>query len=485
MAGFGDIVTKMTVDKRGFETGLVAVTKDLRKVKTEIGAASLEVARGNNAAMGGLQNLIRREAELGLQSRLAADAEADARRMVMGVRAIEIQQIETQTLAVQRQGAVAASSARAGGGRGMSATGLAYGLSDAATAYQFGGAKGASLAISNNLPQIGQEVASAASKFALAGGTLGRVMGGVARFAGPVGLVASVGLPLLTLGLTKLYSTLTEGSRIAESLETRTDKAREKQGTAARLGDLRSGEAGALESQKADTQKLRDEIAVMQETRQSALTGIASGLRAGEWQSETQKDDLFGQAEKAAEKIRELQKQLKEAERFQREGEAGLAQRRRTEDFPARLEREQSEQDAIQRRRAEYYGGTLEDRRRECEGPEIAERERMRNIDEQFLQRDQESIQRSVLTGLDSKLGSLRQQRDGLSQPRRSFNLPELATRGNSIDKQIGMGAAKGEAVAESQRKMQIEKLDKMIDGVDKLIEAVRSTSRPLKPAGI
>lgn len=475
----GDIVVNVTTDKRQFTSGVASITKDLRKVQSDIAAATTQVAAGNRDAFGSLVQLIQKEEELGRQAKHAADIERLARMEVVSMRQTELHLLAQQEVAEREinrtlmQRTQLPVGVRGGGGTaargGLGFSGLAFGLSDAATAAQFGGARGASLAIANNLPQIGAEVGAVAARFAQVGGTLGRIAGGVARLAGPLGLVASVGLPLATIGLTKLYEKLTEGARVMEGLDARLESAREKVSADERLAQLRKGSPDAIAAQKEDADKLERELAATREARRTALRGVAIGLKAGEFQSDTHKDDLFKQAEEATLKIRELERQVADARRLQQSGEA--VRRRLTGEG-----REYMGQDATLGQRTEYGIRQARERAERRDGERL-EQQRLRDIEE-------ESMRRSVLASLDSREGTLQRQREGLAQSRRSFNLPELATRGNSMDKQIEMAQAKREAAAESQRKMQIDRLDKMIEEIRRVRDAI-GDGPTLKPARV
>jgi hypothetical protein len=106
----------------------------------------------------------------------------------------------------------AGTAANLAGGVGMSGgqmalTAAAYGISDAATAAQFGGAKAAALSLANNLPMLGMGLADVGKGMAEAGGKAAGFGAALAKFAGPAGLVASVALPLGTLLIPKLTET--------------------------------------------------------------------------------------------------------------------------------------------------------------------------------------------------------------------------------------------------------------------------------------
>lgn len=95
-----------------------------------------------------------------------------------------------------------------GGGRGAAGGGvpfwafgglgssLAHGLQDAAISAQFLGARGSAIAISNNLPMIGEGFGRLGERIAEAGGKAAGFGAVLARFAGPAGLIASVAVPL-------------------------------------------------------------------------------------------------------------------------------------------------------------------------------------------------------------------------------------------------------------------------------------------------
>ena len=487
----GDIVSHFIVDKRQFEGGLAVVKKDLASVRKEIAMIAPAAAAGNKEAFTSLVSLVGVEEHLADVARRTAETEAQARRLVVGQVKEQIVQEQRLEQVIQRRAIVFGQRAQVGGrlgamgamGGGLG-TGLAYGLSDAVTAAQFGGGRAAALSISNNLPQIGQGLANVGAAAAKAGGPLGKIGGLLLKWAGPTGLILSVAVPLAAAFVPALLETESAAEKAEKSLknlDSRLEKIRKEQKDKSTLETLtnrnteseRDAQSKTLEEQRSKVAELRKEYEALQQslielTQSSARRDDIDPFLFGTGDRE-QLEDIRRQIAENEKRLRETQKELQNQERSLSEGEATrrrvtgegrefIGQRStvaQDQEYRLRLVREQSERERTER----------------------LEAQRLRNLDE-------ESMQRSILAGFGARRDQLLRQREGLSQSRRSFNLPELATRGNSVDKIIEMAQAKKEAVAESQRKMQLEKLEKQIELLNRLIESVRGI-QTLKPARV
>lgn len=326
---------------------------------------------------------------------------------------------------------------------------LSRGAEDAAISFGTSGLQGAIRGSANNL-----------AAFA----TLINPMAGVV-----VGLGAALGSVLIPR-LLETKSAADLAKEAVEGLDKKLADIRAEQEGTQNLADLRGGKEGSLEDQRKKVEGLRKE--------QEALVTSLQSLAKEQSFLENIRDPVFGfdddrlaaikrEITENEKRLRETRRTLQTEEFALHEGETVSGPRRREfigqrstvaqdQEYRLRLVREQSERDRAER----------------------LERQRMRDIDE-------DSMRRSVLASFTGRRDALLRQREGLSQSRRSFNLPELATRGNSVDKIIEMAQAKKEAIAESQRKMQLEKLDKLIELNEKLINAVKDAGPSLKPARV
>lgn len=116
--------------------------------------------------------------------------------------------------AATRRAGKSSSSALSGG-----MANAAYGVSDAVTAFQFNGLRGAAIAASNNLPQMGAALSQAGQRMAEAGGAAAKFGGILATIGGPAGLIASIALPLGAMLLPKLLETKSETEKAAEAAD--------------------------------------------------------------------------------------------------------------------------------------------------------------------------------------------------------------------------------------------------------------------------
>jgi hypothetical protein len=82
-ANLGDIVSTLTLDRRQFQTGMEAASKELGKVRGEITKMAAESAKGNAQSALSLVRLIEKEEELAATAKRAADIEKRAREGVI------------------------------------------------------------------------------------------------------------------------------------------------------------------------------------------------------------------------------------------------------------------------------------------------------------------------------------------------------------------------------------------------------------------
>lgn len=477
MAEFGDVVTKLSLDKKQFETGLVSASRELGKVRKDINLASQQAAQGDQQAYLRLVSLVAQEEHLGLTAKRAADIEMRARHQVLGTRAQEIAQIKTQELAeksltatVQQRSMI---QSRGGGARGMGGTGIAFGLQDAVAGYQYGGAQGVANSISNNLPQIGMEVSMMASRFAKAGSLVGRAAGGIARFAGPIGLLASVVLPVATAGFKKLYNSLTENARVADGLSGRLEKTRAERAKSDQLSDLRKGEGGTLETVRKDAKELQKELDAVVLTHRALVLEVSGRAARDAFQSETQEGDLRKQIVESEKMMRDLNARIAAARGLESEGAAA---RRNKEREKREAEQEQREGVSALNNRLDF-DAKHRMFRRQAEEKENAERLRIENVADS-------SMGRSVMAGLSGGLSRIQRQRESIMRGGTSFERPETVSRESSMDKIIAMRGDKAERAAEKHRTEQLKKLDNQQKTLEQIRDAVRN-QMPGRPARV
>jgi hypothetical protein len=466
-ANLGDIVSTLTLDRRQFQTGMEAASKELGKVRGEITKMAAESAKGNAQSALSLVRLIEKEEELAATAKRAADIEKRAREGVLLHRREELhvlamqEQAERKVTAAIQQRAFYVQRSRAGGGGGMAGgglgTGLAFGLSDAATAYQFGGARSAALAISNNLPMIGMGLADIGAKAAAAGGSMARFGGILSKFAGPAGMALSVILPL-GAGLASYALDAKKAADATETLAANLAAAAARREAGDRLAGLRKGEG--LDSQKgrvADASGRLSDIDTEIFMLRTGITKLQGSDNAGLIA------DLERQLDAALSQRMGIAAEVETERRALREGQAGLANRRTPFDGSPSAEQHA----AAEVRRAQQR--LAPQRSAQAEAARAA-----------MLEGD--SVGLALVNGLRRRLNSLMGQGQARGGP--SLNLPELATRGNSVDRIIDIAKGKAEAAQEARAKRAEEADNRKIRLLQDLIDAVQE-QRGLKPAGL
>ena len=94
------------------------------------------------------------------------------------------------------------------------------------------------------------------------------------------------------------------------------------------------------------------------------------------------------------------------------------------------------------------------------------------------------AARQGLLAGISQRLATLRKQRDDAGRIGVSFNRPELATRGNAVDRIVDIANSKREQAQEAHRKKIEEAHSKEIELLEKLYEEVKNTEgNGLKPA--
>jgi hypothetical protein len=467
-ANLGDIVSTLTLDRRQFQTGMEAASKELGKVRGEITKMAAESAKGNAQAALSLVRLIEKEEELAATAKRAADIEKRAREGVLLHRREELhvlamqEQAERKVTAAIRQRAFYVQRSRAGGGGmvgGGLGTGLAFGLSDAATAYQFGGARGASLGIANNLPMIGMGLADIGAKAAAAGGSMARFGGILSKFAGPAGMALSVILPL-GAGLASYALDAKKAADATEDLEKSLAARAAGRERMDRIAAMGKGEGiGAQEGRVKDARGRLADIDAEIFTHRSAITRLrgAGGSEADVEQGQRALDAALAKRMGIAAEVAAEESAL-------REGRAAMNLRRPRFDMGAfetpsaeQFIDHQAKQDSLFRRPGRQDAARIA----ALEG---------------------DSVGLALVNGLRRRLATLMGQGPQRGGP--SLNLPELATRGNSIDRIIDIAKGKAEAAQEAREKRAEEQRGRMVKLLEDLIDAVED-QRGLKPAGI
>lgn len=481
MAKLGDIVTNLTVDKRSFEAGIKDATKSTRRfggsLERELRAAQKEVKRLSEEYVSG-GKVTRDQLKLAVQGvdRLKARIDAAkvavkslsgemgdlpelARGPMQGPMPLDLHALAMQERAerMSLQGAGGAAplmgmgrGGMGGGGRRVNVTHalleLSRGAEDAAVSFGTTGLAGAIRGSANNM-----------AAFA----TIINPMAGVV-----VGLGAALAAVLIPR-LMEMKSAADIAREAIGTLDEAIAKATERREANERLAGLRSG-AGSIEDQRGRVTSAQNELSDVDSTLWSLRVGRDAAVRAGDDSAVSVFDERIAEA---TQRRQEVASRLQTERRFLREGVASQSLRdRRSRQF--------DEWRMSNIGREDFRNLQRDERRARIQ----AERDR----ESQFETVDSELMQRGLVAGLMSRLTSLQQQRGRFEQPSmQSRDLPGVATRGNSIDRIIEIAQAKREAKEESYRKSNIEKLDKQIELLEKLIGEVRDVDTGLVPAGL